>query len=456
MGRVNSARIHTLQEGGPVQGPVIYWMSRDQRMEDNWALIHAQDEALRRNAPLEIVFCLASAFLGAALRHYHFMFQGLMQVEKKAREFNISFSVLCGEPAESLAEYVRQRGCSCVVTDFDPLRIKRGWVRDFCEEFRGTLLEVDAHNIVPCRIASDKQEYAARTIRPKIHKKLREFMEDFPEVEPHPFGRAGLYESNNWQELQSYINPDSHIPIADWIVPGSRAGLEMLDSFLSKGIRDYDKGRNDPNADAQSDLSPYLHFGQISPQRVALEAVKVRDAGGNNIEAFIEELVVRRELTDNFCFYNPDYDSLKGIADWAYRTLDDHRNDARPYVYDQDSFEKAQTHSDLWNAAQTQMLKTGKMHGYMRMFWAKKILEWSNSPEEAVRIAIHLNDSYSLDGRDPNGYVGVLWSIGGVHDRGWTEREVYGKIRYMNERGCRRKFNVDKYIFTWLGMRPAK
>ena len=162
--------------------------------------------------------------------------------------------------------------------------------------------------------------------------------------------------------------------------------------------------------------------------------------------AFLEELIVRRELSDNFCYYNPDYDNIGGFPDWARKTHDKHRKDPRAVIYSRDQFEHAQTHDDLWNAAQMEMVKRGKMHGYMRMYWAKKILEWTQSPEIALETAIYLNDRYEIDGRDPNGYTGIAWSIGGVHDRAWSERSVFGKVRYMSYNGCKSKFNIKKYI----------
>jgi len=217
-----------------------------------------------------------------------------------------------------------------------------------------------------------------------------------------------------------------------------------LDS-LSETLIGYNEDRNDPNRRGLSNLSPYFHFGHISPQRVALE---IKDSSLSNADkdVFLEEMIVRRELSDNFCEYESNYDSFEGFHPWAKNTLNEHREDKRDYLYPKEQFEQADTHDLLWNAAQNQMRLTGKMHGYMRMYWAKKILEWSPSPEIALQVAIDLNDKYELDGRDPNGYAGIAWSIGGVHDRAWFERPVYGKIRYMNFNGCKSKFNVQKYI----------
>lgn len=194
-----------------------------------------------------------------------------------------------------------------------------------------------------------------------------------------------------------------------------------------------------------SNLSSYLHFGQISAQRVALEVQPFIEYAESQ-KSFLEELIVRRELSDNFCFYNKYYDSFEGFPNWAKKTLNEHRNDKREFIYSLQQFEDAKTHDDLWNAAQIEMTTTGKMHGFMRMYWAKKILEWSASPEDALETAIYLNDKYELDGRDPNGYVGCAWSIGGVHDRAWAERPVFGKIRFMNYNGCKRKFDINSYI----------
>ncbi|RMD48713.1 MAG: hypothetical protein D6830_06350 [Ignavibacteria bacterium] len=200
---------------------------------------------------------------------------------------------------------------------------------------------------------------------------------------------------------------------------------------------------------ATSNMSPHLHFGNISAQRMAFVLAGTDD---ENHSSYLEELIIRRELSDNYVYYNSNYDNFKGFPNWARRTLDYHRNDEREYLYTLVEFENGATHEELWNAAQKELVSTGKIHGYMRMYWAKKILEWSDSPEEAQRIAIYLNDKYGLDGVDPNGYTGIAWSVGGVHDRAWSERPVFGKVRYMNYNGCKRKFNVEKYIAKQLNM----
>jgi deoxyribodipyrimidine photo-lyase len=442
---VNKKRVRVLREGAEGEGPIAYWMSRDQRAEDNWALLHAQQLALLRKEPLLVVFCLVPTFLNATIRQYGFMLAGLREVQGALREKNIPFQLVCGPPEQMIPRFVSEHKLGVLVTDFDPLRIKRSWKEAIAGKIHIPFHEVDAHNIVPCWIASPKGEFAARTFRPKIRRVLAEFLEEFPKLKGHPFQWNGGAQEVDWRRMARSLEVNTSMTEIDWIAPGHKAAQEMLQHFLARKLGRYSERRNDPTQDGQSGLSPYLHFGQISAQRVALEVQK-SDVDPTSKEAFLEELVVRRELSDNFCFYNGNYDSVDGFPSWAQATLEEHSRDERRYIYSLEQFEGAETHDELWNAAQMEMVKTGKMHGYMRMYWAKKILEWTETPADALRIAIYLNDRYELDGRDPNGYVGCAWSIGGVHDRPWPTRPVFGKIRYMSYQGCRSKFDVDSYI----------
>jgi deoxyribodipyrimidine photo-lyase len=294
-----------------------------------------------------------------------------------------------------------------VIFDFDPISNLLKELKDLnCGVF-----EVDSHNIIPARFASQRQEFQAATFRPTVYRNIGEFLTEFPPV---------FKTSENEAD-------------------------EVLEDFIDNKLDNYSDLRNDPNKNAVSGLSKYLHFGHISAQRIAIEIIKSKASRANK-EAFLEELIVRKELSDNFCLYSPNYDSNEAILPWAKTTLEAHRDDFRPYLYDIETFEKAQTHEDLWNACQNQLLTEGKIHGYLRMYWAKKILEWSPTPDEAIKTAIYLNDTYALDGCDPNGYVGVLWAIGGVHDRAFFEREIFGKIRYMSKSGCEKKFDTTAYI----------
>lgn len=440
---INPHRIHVLKQGTYSGGHVLYWMSRDQRVHDNWALLTAQQFALEKKSSFSIVFVLTDNYPGATWRHYVFMLKALQELEKECNKFLIPFYILKGAPETLIPSFVEENDTRLLITDFDLLRIKRQWKSKIADAVRIPFYEVDAHNIVPCWHVSSKQEFSAKTIRGKIQKLLPLFLEDFPKVKRQKNVYDGCRHVIQWDILFEQLRTDNSVPEVKDFVPGEKAAKKQMESFL-KHIDQYAEGRNDPNQSALSGLSPYLHFGHIASQRIAMEIAKLGTSSAT--AAFLEELIVRKELSDNYCFYNPHYDSVSGFPAWAKKTLDDHRSDEREYLYSQIQLEQAQTHDDLWNAAQTEMRISGKMHGYMRMYWAKKILEWTESPEEALRIAIYLNDKYSLDGRDPNGYTGCAWSIGGVHDRAWSERPVFGKIRYMNFNGCTKKFNVDKYI----------
>jgi len=440
----SNKRVRVLNDNSNPPGATVYWMSRDQRLKDNWALIAAQEFALQRKAGLHIIFNLVPDFLEATARQYEFMLTGLQELEKAAISKSIPFTVLKGDPVQNIPKYLKNIKAGALFSDFDPLRIKRQWKNDLVKELTIPVFEVDAHNIIPCWITSDKKEYAAYTIRPKIQRNLAEFLTDIPALKKHPHNK-NVKAVNNWQQLRASLKIDQTVEAVDWLKPGEKAAGQILNQFIKYKLSNYDEQRNDPLSEMTSNLSPYLHFGQISAQRVAHE-IRQSDHFQKDKDAFLEELIVRRELSDNYCYYEPEYDSLKNIPDWAKQTLKEHKKDKRPYLYELKQLENADTHDKLWNAAQLQMVKTGKMHGYLRMYWAKKILEWTSTSEQALQQALYLNDKYELDGRDPNGYAGVAWSIGGIHDRAWPQRPVFGKIRYMNDKGCRRKFDVDRYI----------
>ncbi len=430
-------------------------MSRDQRLADNWALTFAQQLALDRRVPLGIVFCLLPNFLEATARQYEFMIKGLEQIESSCRRLGIGFDLLTGSPEAEIPRYAATTRVGIVVTDFTALRINRRWKDKIASRLGVSLFEVDAHNIVPCWVASDKQEFAAYTLRPKIHRHLLHYLTDFPKLKPHPHSWPVAVTPVDWGAARKSLRIDRSIGEVRQFVSGEASARKTYRRFLDRKLGRYDHDRNQPHLDGQSNLSPYLHFGQISAQRVAIETMR-NYPDSSSAEAFLEELIVRRELSDNFCHFSEHYDTFGGFPNWAQKTLNEHRNDLRRHVYTPKEFELAQTHDLLWNAAQREMVDTGKMHGYLRMYWAKKILEWSATPEDALATAIYLNDRYELDGRDPNGYAGIAWSIGGVHDRAWGSREIFGKIRYMSYEGCARKFDVKAYIAQNSPVKPAR
>jgi deoxyribodipyrimidine photo-lyase len=444
---INPRRIRALNEKEPAKGPIIYWMSRDQRVHDNWALVYALQLAKEVGSSPAVAFCLSPRFLGATCRQYHFMLEGMKEVEKSLKAFGIPFFLRLGDPGKEIPRLQEEMDAGALVCDFSPLRISRQWKNEMAEKIDVPFYEVDAHNIVPCWYASQKQEWAAYSFRPKVHRLLTEFLDDFPSLKAVDknsisFRKAG--HENSWPEAAQSIRAD-FLPGSFPAFPGEAAALRQLADFLEGRLIGYDTARNDPNKNGQSGLSPYIHFGQISAQRIALQVMR----SGMGSESFLEELIVRRELSDNFCCYNLHYDDLQGFPDWAKKSLGEHERDRREYIYSLAELEGAKTHDDLWNAAQREMLLTGKMHGYLRMYWAKKILEWTQSPQTAMHAAVCLNDRYELDGRDPNGYTGIAWSLGGLHDRAWKERAIFGKVRYMSYKGAKGKFDVQAYINTW-------
>ncbi|WPT10567.1 Deoxyribodipyrimidine photo-lyase [Picochlorum sp. SENEW3] len=458
---VHPKRVRMLMKGDAKEGPVLYWMSRDQRVEDNWALLYAIQCAQETNQHVGVVFNLVPEFMNAGARQFVFMLEGLKSLEKKLGAKKIPFFFTQGDPVQEIPKLLQDCQASALVTDFSPLRLGREWRDGVVNAIKSSgckthVYEVDAHNIVPVWVTSDKREYAARTIRRKITDKLSEYLREYPEVPTQKLEWSGSRKPNggavDWNTLINHAKKKgAAVPVVTWIHPGEDAALKALmgpQGFLTKTrLSKYAAKRNDPTVpNALSGLSPYFHFGQLSPQRAALEASKLRSAHKDSVEGFLEEMVIRRELSDNYCFYTPNYDSMDAAYDWAKETLNLHRNDVREHLYTYDQLERAKTHDDLWNAAQKEMVVTGKMHGFLRMYWAKKILEWTESPEQAIDYGIRLNDKWQLDGRDPNGYVGIMWSMCGIHDQGWRERPIFGKIRYMNYQGCKRKFDIQKYV----------
>lgn len=456
---IDESRVRILRDGKHTKGPVVYVMGRDFRMEDNWALLYAQEKALERKVPLCVLVHLGKNHIMSPKRQHHFFIDGLQETAAEIEQHNIPFFVTVGDWKKEVKQFIDIHNVGLLVTDFSPLYEARWWWDEVSHGVSIPIHEVDAHNIVPCWLASEKEEYTATAFRNKLTPKLKTFLTHFPKVIKHPYA-WGHSETAcwprgcdskgcviiDWDGLKQFCKKGS--PDADvvaWCKPGTIAAQRTLATFITQKLDGYARNRNNPTLNALSELSPYIHFGFIAPQRVALSVSKA-PGHKEDKDAFLEEMIVRREIAENYCFYNDNYSSIDGLYPWAQKTLREHAEDERKYVYTKGQFEKAETHSTLWNAAQRELLTRGKIHGYMRMYWVKKILEWSASPEEAIAIGIYLNDTYALDGRDPNGYVGVLWGIGGLHDRAWARRPVLGTIRYMNELGCRRKFDVDAYI----------
>lgn len=434
---------------------IAYYMHRDQRVQDNWAFVYSQDLALKHNLPLYVL-------AGFNVKHpenpegtrraIDFTIGGLKEVEEECTKLGIQFHMFKDHNVpmfERILKFIKETSVRCIVADFSPLHPHRNQMKELAKRLDSSscLFQVDAHNIVPVWEASQKDEPRATEMRNQIMPRFDEFFTEFPRIKNHPTKVLEPLPAVDWEEVRNSVTVDETVQSCEWAKPGTSHGMQHLQRFLTEGLPIYNEKRNIPTVDAISNLSPWFHSGQVSAQRAVIEVKKFEEQYPKSVYKFVDEAVVWSEMSDNFCFYNDNYDKLSGAPQWAQDSLNKHRSDKREYVYTREQFEKAQTHDNLWNAAQIQLRDEGKMHGFMRMYWAKKILEWSTDPDEAIAIALYLNDHYSLDGADSNGFAGVMWSIAGVHDPPkWGERPVYGKIRYMSYNGCKGKFDIFEYI----------
>jgi len=447
----------TVRRPGPADpdgDAVVYWMQRAQRAFDNPALDAAIELGNLLGKPVVTFFGLNPFVAGGNLRHYRFLAEGLTDIEAGLRERRVGF-VLRAYPSHRLEPFLEEVRPAILVGDENPLRQMERWREQIAERVRVPFWTVDADVIVPSRLLETEQ-YAARTIRPRIHRQLDTFLvsptEPVARIGWKP--RAGLSSRPASPAILDGLPLDRHVGPVEGIRGGTAEARRHLQRFAVGRLSSYDVARNHPEEPATSGLSPYLHFGHIGPREVALA---VRNSVGSpaSVAAFLEQMIVRRELAVNFVRFNEAYDRFQGLERWARITLRRHGFDPRPHVYTAAQFEAAATHDPLWNAAQRQMTATGWMHGYIRMYWAKKILEWSESPERALETAIGLNDRYELDGRDPNGYANIAWAIGGKHDRPWPSRPVYGSIRSMTFASTSRKFDATAYISQFGGAGPG-
>lgn len=422
---------------------VLYWMQSSQRTEENPALVYAVEQADRLNLPLVVYFGLFPSYPESNLRHFRFMLEGLHEISGSLETLGIQFVLMTEPPDRGIIRLAED--AALVVADRGYLKMHRAWYGTVASLCRCPVMQIEGNVVVPVETASQKEEYAAGTFRPKVTRQLDRFL--LPtETDGPKRSSTGLHFPTLAGEppdtILSQIIIDRTVPASEISRGGNTEAHRRFGQFLKTRIDRFAEERNDPGGDGGSCMSPYLHFGQVSPVTLALQA---QEQGGNGVQAFFEELIVRRELAVNFVRYNNAYDSFASLPAWAQKTLAEHRGDPREYVYSQNELEGARTHDPYWNAAQQEMVKTGTMQGYMRMYWGKKILEWSPSPQEAYRIALYLNNRYEIDGRDPNGYAGVAWCFG-KHDRPWKERKIFGMVRYMNAAGLERKFAMDAYL----------
>ncbi len=420
---------------------VVYWMSRALRTIDNQALAAAQHIALSNQQPLIIFFNLYPDFPNANARHMDFLLKSLSEVSLKLKNLNIPTLFMEGNALDNLKTIHDQLDISILITEHNPLKpIKtiHQTVGEWCSTQDIRLLKINTACVIPVWETSPKLEYAARTIRNKIMNSFEPYLAQTYPLLAHPY-TASIDSVFTLKNAQDALLNRSWLRLSlSTLTPGEDAANKTLDDFIHHKLVHYDR-RNEIDSNGQSHLSAYLHFGIISPLKMIRD---VQASNHPNAALFIEEAMVRRELAENYVHYCEDYDNFKGAWSWAQLSLNAHRADPRPYLYTLKQFEDGQTHDDLWNACQKMMVETAYLNSYLRMYWAKMVLLWSTSPEEAIKILIHLNDTYFLDGHDPNGYTGIMWSVCAVHDRPWFDKPIHGLIRAMGKDGTLKKTKI--------------
>ncbi|MFO8083347.1 MAG: deoxyribodipyrimidine photo-lyase [Desulfobacterales bacterium] len=425
---------------------VLYWMQQSQRAEFNHALEFAVSQANDLKLPLLVIFGLSPNYPEANIRHYNFMLQGLAETQQYLERRGIKMIVRKGHPPEVVLE--QSHLAAMIICDRGYLKHQKLWREQVASKAPCLLLQVESDVIIPVGWATRKAEYAARTIRPKIKKNLDRFLEPVSQISLKVDSLAIQIDQIDVSSIETVvsdldINKEVSV-VTSLFRGGTMQAKKRFEKFIDKNLEHYDKHSNQPQTDDISHMSLYLHFGQISPLYLALEVMK-SDAPKDAKDAFMEQLAVRRELAINFVEYTPGYDQFDCVPEWARKTLREHRNDPRTYNYTVSQMECAQTHDEYWNASMLEMKYTGFMHNYMRMYWGKKILEWSKTPEDAFKTVLYLNNKYFIDGRDPNSYTSVAWLFG-LHDRPFKERNIFGKVRYMAASGLERKCDIKAYV----------
>jgi len=432
---------------------LVYWLQSAQRTIYNHALEYSILLANELKKNLIVFFALLPNYPSANLRHYEFMLHGLQDIKKELTSRKIPFII---QLTDAIAGVLKiSKSACCIITDCGYLRHQLAWRRQIAETANCAVIQLETEVLIPVETVSKKEEYSARTIRLKINKLFDDYLIPINQnkliLDSLNWLKKTKKEETEFQSLdisniaaiKTFLNIDKTIGLHKNFYGGQNTAQKKFISFINTKLEKYEEFRNHPGLDFISGLSPYLHFGQISVVQILIELYQRRLE--IKAAAFIEELIVRRELAINFVYYNKFYDSFDALDAWAKRTLIEHQNDMRPVLYNLSQLENAQTDDIYWNAAQTELLIAGKMHGYMRMYWGKKIIEWTSAPEQAFEYMRYLNDKYEIDGRDANGYAGICWCFG-KHDRAWQERPVFGKIRYMNAAGLERKFDMRLYL----------
>ncbi len=445
---IQPTRIRSLNQA-PVNGAaryVLYWMGLSQRAIFNPALEHAVDEANARGLPVLVCYGIAEGFPEVNARHWTFLLEGLAEVRPELERRGIAFVTRRAPPVETALLYAAD--AALVVCDRNYLKPVRAFYADFAARAPCRVVQVEGDVVVPVETASPKHEIAARTLRPKVYRLLADYLVGLDERTVAHRATDLRFENtldlSDVPRLVASLNTDQGVRPVRRFTGGTAQAEARLKHYLGAPFAHYASVRGRPEAGAASHMSPYLHFGQVSPIAIALAVQASTTGDADDRAAYIEELVVRRELAMNHIFYEPRYDDLAAVPDWARKTLDAHRADQRPFLYEPEQFEQGLTHDIYWNAAMTEMRETGYMHNHMRMYWGKKIVEWSASPEAAWETALRLNNRYFIDGRDANSFTNVGWLFG-LHDRPWGPRPVYGNVRSMGAPSLK-KFDADGYV----------
>ena len=436
---------------------VLYWMQQSQRAEGNAALEHALELAADARLPLLVGFGLTGGYPEANLRHYQFLLEGLVDVEAGLASRGVGFVVRRGDPA--MVALTLSDGAAALVCDRGHLRHQRRWRATVAELAPCPVFEVEADLVVPLQAATDKREYAARTLRPKLHAQLERWLLPTAAVEvlkpldartarklAGESSAASTVDLSDPRGTLASLNLDRSVPpVSELFQGGQLAARAQLARFLADDLRGYQSRRSRPETASVSHMGKYLHYGHISAVEVALAARAAKRAPLVDRASFLEELIIRRELAHNFVAHTEDYDRFSAVPDWARASLLTHQSDPRRPAYRPDEMEAAVTSDPYWNAAMREMKHTGYLHNALRMYWGKKILEWTPDPVDAHALALRLNNKYLLDGRDANSYANIGW-IFGLHDRPFAERPIYGKVRTMSARGLERKSDIAAYV----------
>ena len=431
---------------------VLYWMQMFKRTSHNHALKFAIEQANERGLPLVVYEGLKYYYPWASDRLHTFILEGVAEKRKAFERLGITYIFYLQKDKKSPKQTVKKiaKDAAILVTDDFPCFIIPDHNAAIVEKAKIPVFQVDSNGIIPMS-KFEKENYGAYTIRPKINKILDEYFVPFEEAKIKNKKTDIKIDcpdtevtEKNLAKLVAECDIDHTVKPSPVYHGGTKNGRKRLKYFIEKILPNYDETRNKPEIDGSSRLSSYLHFGFLSSLEIAL-AVKDANAPKKSKDAFLEELIVRRELAYNFTDFNKNYDSLKALPDWVQQTMREHVGDERPEIFSLEELENCATYDELWNATQREMNITGEVHNYVRMLWGKLVIQWSKNYEEAFAVLEHLNNKYCLDGRNPNSYAGILWCFG-KHDRPWMEREIFGKMRFMTCGSTGKKFDSKKYI----------